>query len=107
MNTIGQRRAYPRALRVAAVKAMSTKSGLKRQTSEIAADFNIHKSTLASWARQAKVARQQPAQLTAYQANVAAVKAYNTPTPCLHDGTPVSNPSDATHLNFRGKVVAL
>ena len=76
-NNIGQRVAYPTGMRKAVVKAY-TKANVK--SSEVAEDFNIHKSTVCTWARQANNSKPQPKQLAAAQAAAAATKAFNTPT---------------------------
>jgi len=88
VNSIGQRRAYPKALRVAAVKAHR-----KNDTSIVARDFNVSKSTVCNWASAAQKAKPQPVQLARHQAAQAAVRAFNTPT-LQSDGT----------IKYRGEI---
>ena len=71
---IGQRTSYPKALRVAAVKAHA-----KTNTAKVAESFNVSPSTVCRWASAASKAKAQPKQLAAHQAAAAAIKAFNTP----------------------------
>ena len=102
-------RAYPKALKLAALKATKSKKNRARTTAEIAADFNVHPMTLSTWKRTAGISKPQPPQLAAHQAAQAAIKVFNTPTLLRngastdHMGNPIS-PTQATHIQFRGKL---
>jgi transposase-like protein len=76
MQTIKNRRAYPKALKLAAIKAAKTTS---RTTAQIAEDFNISKATVCTWKRTAGIAKPQPQGLHRYQSALAQIKRYNTP----------------------------
>ena len=90
---IGQRTSYPKALRVAAVKAHA-----KTSTSKVAESFNVSPSTVCRWAAASNKAKTQPKQLAAHQAAAAAIKAYNTPQVTVDPTT------GATVILYQGKV---
>jgi transposase-like protein len=71
-------RAYPQALKLAALKASKSKKA--KSAGAIADDFNISKSTLTLWRRKAGIQRPQPTGLAKHVSDKAAEKAYNTPT---------------------------
>ena len=100
-NEIGNRRAYPKALKLAALKASKkAKKATKRVTvGAVAASFNISPITLNTWKRQAGIAAAQPSGLAAHQKAQAAIKAYNTPTV----KTVESAKGLVTSIMYRGK----
>ena len=89
MKLIRNGKAYPKSLKLAALKASQNASA---STSVVAREFNIGKSTLVTWRRQAKIAAALPAGLAAHQKAAAATKAYNTP---------IINPNGT--ITYRGK----
>ena len=89
---IGQRTSYPKALRVAAVKAHA-----RTTTAKVAESFNVSTSTVCKWAKAASKAKPQPKQLAAHQASAAAIKAFNTPQVTV-------DPKGATVILYQGKV---
>jgi len=78
IKTIKNRRAYPAALKMAALKASKGKKA--KSNAAIADDFNIHKSTLGNWRRAAGIQRPQPTGLARHNSDQKAEKAHNTPT---------------------------
>ena len=88
-SDIGQRAGYPKALKLAAVKASRSSS---TSLSETAAMFNISPSTVALWRRAAGVQGAVPKGLATFQASQAKIKVHNTPT-IQADGT----------IKFQGK----
>lgn len=89
-NEIGQRRGYPKTLKLAAVK-----QSLKKDTSvsEAAAMFNVSTATVRLWRQAAGVQNAVPVGIARYQASMARDKAYNTPT-VNANGT----------ISYRGKI---
>ena len=77
MSIIKNGRAYPKSLKLAALKASKSK---KASVASVAADFNISEGTLGTWRRQAKIQGAVPVGIAAHIKAAAAVKAYNTPT---------------------------
>ena len=75
-SDIGQRAGYPKAMRLAAVKASKSS---KASVSEVAAMFNISSSTVSTWRRDAGVQGAVPAGLARFQATAAHAKSHNTP----------------------------
>jgi len=82
MTNIKNRRGYPQTMKAAVQRAgkASLKAKSTITTADIADDFNISKSTVCIWRRQASVNAQQPVGLARHQAEQATIKAYNTPT---------------------------
>jgi len=101
--TIKNRRAYPAALRKAAVKTAvsrnkaAAKTGkpvsVTRAISKVAAEFNIHKGTLSKWVRATGQSNPQPVQLARYQAAQKIAKLFNQPQ-VLEDGS----------ISYQGKI---
>jgi len=77
---INNGKAFPKAVKLAALKASKLKANKKRSVAAVAADFNISKSTLCNWKRTAGLNEAVPAGIAAHQKAAATVKAYNTPT---------------------------
>jgi len=99
MTLIKNGRAFPKAVKLAAIKATKLKSNKGRSVAAIAADFNVAPQTLNTWRRQAGTAAPQPTQLAAHQAASAAIKAFNTPTIIYDAGGLV-----VQGIELRGKV---
>lgn len=76
-NEIGQRRGYPKALKLAAVKQSQKK---KTSVAAAAEMFNVATGTVQTWRRDAGVQGRVPTGLAKHQAAARATKAYNTPT---------------------------
>ena len=68
-------RAYPEALKKAALKASKAK---KATVASVANDFNISKATLGAWRRQAGIQGPTPSGIARHIQASVAVKAYNT-----------------------------
>jgi transposase-like protein len=77
MRKISNGTSYPVALRVAAVQR-SVSADLS--VAKVAAEFNISKSTVSTWRRDAGVQRDTPPQIAAYLARNKSAKQFNTPT---------------------------
>ena len=86
MTPIKNGKAYPKSVKLAALKATKLKANRNRSVASIAADFNVAPATLNTWRRQAGISAAQPAQLAAHQKAAAAIKAFNTPTVIYDDG---------------------
>ncbi len=100
MTTIRNGVAFPKAVKLAALKAAKAKRNSKRSVAAIAADFGVSPSTLSNWKRAAGLNKPQPTGLARHQAAQAAIQAYNTPT--IVDYTTPSG-STAQCLELRGK----
>ena len=80
MAVIGNGYKFPKAVKLAALKASKLKGKNSRSVAKVAADFNMSKSTLGAWRRQAKIQEPVPAGIAAHIKAAAAIKEYNTPT---------------------------
>ena len=104
MKEIRNGRAYPQALKKAALKASKSK---KVSVASVANDFNISSATLCIWRRQAKIQGPTPSGLAAHQCAAAAIKAYNTIEYIDNKGQKTLTPSNATSFNLRGKTYSV
>ena len=97
---IKNRAEYPQVMRAAVQREakVALRKGEVGASARLAEEFNIHKSTVCDWRRQAGVAEKQPWQLAKHQATMAADKAFNTPTVVWKDKAK----SVVSHITFRG-----
>ena len=107
---IGNRKAFPKAVKQAALKASKAKANKNRSVGAIAEDFNVSKATLCLWRRKAGLSQAVPTGFAKHQAAQAATKIFNTPEAYFLstiDGSRVvcdiNNAKKATHIAFRGK----
>lgn len=107
MRTIRNGNAFPKAVKLAALKATKLKANKNRSLQDVAGDFNISKSTLANWKRTAGLSQAVPTGLAAHQAAAAAIKVYNTVVYVDNSGQQVLTASNATHFELRGKKYSL
>ena len=82
MIDIKNRRGYPASMKKAVVREakIALRKNEETASSRLAAEYNVHHSTVCNWRRAAGVAQAQPAGLAKHQADMAAEKAFNTPT---------------------------
>ena len=101
MTTIRNGNAYPKAVKLAALKASKRKGS---SVAKVAADFNIGKGTLGAWRRQAGIQGPTPVGIAAHIKAAAAIKAYNEVEYLDNAGQVTLTPSNATSFRLRGNV---